>query len=371
MYVRGSYLLFRLSLMAELSRKVKDRVPAFWLLQTIGWSGYALDRYLSSQRFFPHIFIYTVIACALTFALRSVYRRIWRITPSLLTVGLVAVGCSILAGFMWLLISQILFWLLSIDRFEVSSWFSFFRDTALYTLQHHKPFLFLSWSALYFGIKYWRDLQNREEQKLRAETTAREAELKMLRYQLNPHFLFNSLNSASALIREDSGRAELMLNELSEFLRYSLTHTGIENVRLKDELEAARNYLGIEKIRFEDKLDVRFAVETLVEDFRVPSFLIHPLIENAIKYGMQTSSLPLKIEVSAREGDDALLIEIVNTGELKGTPRDPAATYRNGTRVGLKNVRERLWQTFGERGEFALFQQDGRVHARIEIKKQL
>ena len=288
--------------MDELSRKVKDRVPPFWLLQTIGWSGYALDRYLSSQRFFPHIFIYMVVACALTFALRAIYRRLWKIQPSLLTVGLVAVGCSILAGFVWLLISQIIFWLLSIDRFQVSSWFVFLRGTALYTLQHHKPFLFLSWSALYFAIKYWRDLQAREAQKLRAETTAREVELKMLRYQLTPHFLFNSLNSTSALIREDAERAEQMLNELSEFLRYSLTHTGIENVLLKDELEAARNYLAVEKIRFEDKLDVRFVVAPLVEDFRVPSFLIHPLIENAIKYGMQTSSLPLKIEVRAQEG---------------------------------------------------------------------
>src|SRR5687768_13751277 len=107
--------------MDELSGKVKDRLPPFWLLQTIGWGGYALDRYLSSQRFFPQIFIYTVVACALTFGLRAIYRRLWKIRPSLLTVGLVAVGCSILAGFVWLLISQVIFWVLAIDRFAVSS----------------------------------------------------------------------------------------------------------------------------------------------------------------------------------------------------------------------------------------------------------
>jgi two-component system, LytTR family, sensor kinase len=355
--------------MSELYEKLKNGALAFWILQTIGWSGYALDRYLSSQRFFPRIFIYLLVACALTFVLRAVYRRIWRGSPSILTVGFIAVGCSILAGFMWLLISQMIFWIFSIDKFEVPSWPGFLQETALYTLQHHKPFLFLSWSALYFGIKYWQDLQNREEQKLRAETSAREAELKMLRYQLNPHFLFNSLNSTSALIREDPERAERMLNELSEFLRYSLTHSKVADAPLKDELNALRNYLDVEKIRFEEKLDVRFAIAPSAENFRVPSFLIHPLVENAIKHGMQTSPLPLKLEITAKGDDAELVIEVVNTGKLKdGKSNGTSSAFTNGTGTGLKNVRERLQQTFDKRGCFQLFERAGRVHARIEIK---
>jgi two-component system LytT family sensor kinase len=350
---------------------LKNRLSLFWILQLVGWTGYALDRYLSSRRFFPHIFTYLLVAFALTFALRAIYKRLWARKPSLLKVGLVAVFCSVLAGFFWLVISQVIFWALKIDPTPNIFWFIYVRETARYTLVEHKPFLFLSWSALYFGIKYWQDVQEQEARALKAGALAQEAQLKMLRYQLNPHFLFNSLNSIQALIRENPQRAERMLGGLSEFLRYSLLHNKVLEVELEEEVEAARNYLDIEKIRFEDKLHVELEVETAASHWRVPCFLMHPLVENAIKYGMQTSALPLQVKLTASAENGSLRIEVRNTGKwVDKDSKDAPASLANGTGVGLQNVRERLAQAFPEQHRFDLFERDGWVHAVVEIDKK-
>src|ERR1700730_6975142 len=318
------------------------RIPAFWILQTIGWTGYALDRYLSSEQFFPGNFIFIVVACALSFGLRQVYKTLWSRSRSVWAIGSVAVSCSVLAGFVWLVTSQFIFWLLKINPYVDQSWAAYLKKTFIGTLVHHKPFLFLSWSGLYFGFKYWQDSRQREEVSFRAAALTREAALKMLRYQLNPHFLFNSLNSASALIREDPERAEQMISELSDFLRYSLINTKVSDVSLKKELEAIRTYLHIEKIRFEEKLDISFEVEPIAESFRVPSFLLHPLVENAIKFGMQTSPLPLTIEVMATSSNRSLHLEVVNTGKWKEPAKEYPSQLSNGAGIGLENVRPRL-----------------------------
>src|SRR5206468_3138547 len=129
-----------------------------------------------------------------------------------------------------------------------------------------------------------------------------------------PHFLFNALNSLRALIGEDSCKAREMVTELSGFLRYSLLPASVADVALGEELASLRQYLAIEQIRFERALDVTFSVEPAAERYRVPSFLLHPLAENAIKFGVRTSPMPLRLRVSARVAGNGLLIEMANTG---------------------------------------------------------
>jgi LytS/YehU family sensor histidine kinase len=308
------------------------------------------------------------VACGLSFALRRVYKILWSRSRSVLVIGSVAVFCSVVAGFIWLVISQFIFWLFKINPYPDNSVLPYLKRTFIGTLTHHKPFLFLSWSGLYFGFKYWQDSRQREEQAFRAAALAREAELKMLRYQLNPHFLFNSLNSASALIREDPERAEQMIGELSEFLRYSLINTKVSQVPLRKEIETIHTYLGIEKIRFEEKLDIRFEVDPVAESFCVPSFLLHPLIENAIKFGMQTSPLPLMIEIMATGANGSLHLEVVNTGKWKEPAKVPSSQLSNGTGIGLENVRQRLEQAFAGNYAFDIFERNGRVHAVLDIR---
>lgn len=352
-------------------KKITENLSLFWTLQTVGWSGYVLDRYLSAEgRFFPVYFIYLVVACALTFALRPVYHRIWKRKPNVLTIGLAIIACSIIAAYLWLILGEIVFAVLGIRRFPVpekQSLIAYLSDTFIVSLQHHKPFLFLSWSALYFGIKYWQSKREEEENALRSQALAQEAELKMLRYQLNPHFLFNSLNSASALVHESPLKTEKMLGELSEFLRYSLVHTKNETVTLRDEIEAVRNYLEVEQIRFEDKLRISIDVAPDAENFRLPSFLLHPLIENAVKYGMQTSHHPLEIEIRARRVNGQLLLEISNTGKWIDASANGFARNGKSTHIGLKNVRQRLEQAFPNKHKFETFERGGRVFVQLEI----
>jgi hypothetical protein len=344
-------------------RNPPDSISLFWILQTLGFCGYAIDRWIQGpQWFFPVGLGYIVTAFALTLCLRPVYHRVWEQSPPLWKVGLIVFFCSILTAYLWLLVSMPIFRSLGWMDFTIQSPSQYLIGTLEGTLTHHKPFLFLSWSALYFGIKYWQRSQQEQQEALRAAALAKEAELQMLRYQLNPHFLFNSLNSASALIRENPARAEKMIGELSEFLRHSLANGKVGDAPLSDELEAARNYLDIEKIRFEDKLIVGFDVEPKAGAFRVPNMLIHPLVENAVKYGMQTSPMPLRVEISARAADGALRLEVVNTGKWIED-----STNGRGANIGIENVRQRLLQAFPERHRFDVFEREGRVHAVMEV----
>lgn len=205
-----------------------------------------------------------------------------------------------------------------------------------------------------------------------SDMLAHEAQLEMLRYQLNPHFLFNSLNSIHALVRENPAGAEKMLDELSDFLRYSLLHNKVFENSLKEEINVARNYLDIEKIRFEEMLDARIEIAPEVENFTVPSFLIHPLLENAIKYGMQTSQMPLRVDLSAKSENDAVCIRVANTGRfIKSNGDDESVITMHGTGVGLENVRCRLEAAFPGRHRFEVSERDGWVYAEIEIADQI
>ncbi|HKY06487.1 MAG TPA: histidine kinase [Blastocatellia bacterium] len=345
---------------------IKRRISLFWTLQIIGWTGYALDRLFSEFKFFPAVFIYILVAFSLTLVMRPVYRWLWARSPSLVRVAVVAVLCSVAAGFLWLLVSDQIFFLLGIRQPKGVALSSYLADTMRYSLTHHKPFLFLSWSTLYFGFKYWQKVEHEKERALRADALAHEAQLNLLRYQINPHFLFNALNSIRALVRENPERSEMMISELSEFLRYSLAQHRPHEATLKDEVEAIRNYLAIEKIRFEDKLDVRFDIDPEAEHFFVPGFLIHPLVENAIKYGMQTSAMPLRVELSARARGDSLRIEVANSG--RWADHASGLNLSNGTGIGIENVRQRLEQVYPGRHSFDVTEGDGSVRAVIEIE---
>jgi LytS/YehU family sensor histidine kinase len=158
-----------------------------------------------------------------------------------------------------------------------------------------------------------------------------------------------------------------MLNELSEFLRYSLMGAKASDAPLRDEIEAARNYLAIEKIRYEDKLSVKFDIEPSVEDFRIPTLLIHPLVENALKYGMQTSALPLEIAITARGGGGSLRLEVTNSGAWVESSSNGSKTNGRGAGIGLENIRQRLEQAFPQGHHLDVFEQDGRVRAVVQI----
>jgi LytS/YehU family sensor histidine kinase len=308
-----------------------------------------------------HKLVFVGFGFAISLVLRQIYKHLWGRSLSFPAITVTAIFCSYLFGIVWAACFNVTRWYLNQMDLGRLKWHDYLNGALNYC------FVLLAWSALYFGIKHYRDLQAEKERALEADALAHQAQLQMLRYQLNPHFLFNSLNSIQALIREDPDRAEKMLDELSEFLRYSLIHNKVAAVSLKEEIEAVNNYLLIEKIRFEDKLDVAIEIAPAAEEFRVPVFLVHPLVENAIKHGMRTSALPLKIRLKAAAPDGSLDLEVANTGRWSDES-DARLPGPGGTGTGLDNVLRRLEQVYRGRYRFDVGEQDGWVRARMRIE---
>ncbi len=222
-------------------------------------------------------------------------------------------------------------------------------------------------ALLFLAVDHWHQLRDEKEKAREAAAAANAAQLQMLRYQLNPHFLFNALNSIRAMIVREPERARQIVTELSEFLRYSLSGRGAEST-IGGEIEAIDNYLAIQRIRFEDKLAVAVTVEPGLRDLPIPSFLVHPLIENAVKYGMQTSDAPLRIGIAIFSRDRDVVIQVRNSGRL--VTLDPARNRDDGldgTGTGLQNVRRRLQLAFPDRHTFKLVAEGGGVLAEIVL----
>jgi two-component system, LytTR family, sensor kinase len=346
--------------------KIENIVNSFWRLQIIGWLVYLFFIYITflsvaqPGRFLSLFYLKgfrAVVGFCLTSVLWLIYRRIVE-RFSIGSLVLSVLVLSVVFGCFWTGIEQIYIWLTS-EEFDFYA-----RLPRLPRVALDYAVTVTAWSAIYFGIKYWRQWQTERENALQAKILAEKAQIAMLRYQLNPHFLFNALNSIRASVDEDAARAKEMITQLSEFLRHSLLSNEAKEIPLREEIEAVENYLAIEQIRFEDKLKTEFAVEEAAKDFKVPCFLLNPLVENAVKHGFRGNPNPLEIKISARLDDQNLHLEVANSGKLDKTVSPP-----NGTKIGLKNVRERLEKLFPGKSSFEIYERDGFVIAGIEIRK--
>jgi sensor histidine kinase YesM len=204
-----------------------------------------------------------------------------------------------------------------------------------------------AWSALYYAINFFLTIEEQSDRLQMLEKQALSAQLAMLRYQLNPHFLFNTLNSISTLVLlKQTDRANAMLSRLSSFLRYTLINEPTAQVTLEQEVETLKLYLEIEKMRFEDRLRPVFSIDPAVSRARLPSLLLQPLVENAIKYAVTPKEEGAEISVTAQPAGENVRIIVSDTGP--GLNDLPVATNVS-TGVGLANIRDRLSQAYGER----------------------
>ncbi|ATY34591.1 sensor histidine kinase [Sphingomonas psychrotolerans] len=320
----------------------EDKGRAFWMLQAAGWSGYLLLRSVVSisngfavERIIAAI-IEAIVGYCLTLLLSTlygVYRRLPRITGILLTLATLASATVIYAV---------------IDAFT----FSFIREGdsgVTFALVVGTVFInftvLAGWSALYFGINFYLIVEEQIDQMQVLENQASSAQLAMLRYQLNPHFLFNTLNSISTLVLlKQTERANVMLSRLSSFLRYTLANEPTAHVTLSQEVETLQLYLEIEKMRFDERLRTHFDIDPRVAKARLPSLLLQPLVENAIKYAVTPQEEGADITVTARLTGERVQIAVSDTGPglIESKPRPTLSTG-----VGLANIKERLAQTFG------------------------
>jgi two-component system, LytTR family, sensor kinase len=207
-----------------------------------------------------------------------------------------------------------------------------------------------AWSALYYAINYYVRVEEQQDQMLRLEAQATSAQLTMLRYQLNPHFLFNTLNSISTLVLlKQTEQANAMLSRLSSFLRFTLINEAEARVPLTQEVETLKLYLGIEQMRFEERLRTTFDIDPRVSNALVPSLLFQPLVENSIKYAVTPKEEGADIVISAQLVGEKLRVIVSDTGPgLRPGQQDANLS----TGVGMANTRERLMQAYGDEQRF-------------------
>ncbi|WP_291613561.1 sensor histidine kinase [Colwellia sp.] len=324
---------------------LENRNRLFWLAHTAGWFGFAFVHYLGSLQhdlrdiFVIIIFLNAYAGWLFTVPLRYIYRKAWNFPP--IKIALVVILSSYFTGVLWQIVKNINFWEIYKHGYEPKFWYMYTRSTL------GSFYIILSWSGLYFGSKYYQMLQIEKQNVLKANAVAHQAQLKMLRYQLNPHFLFNTLNAISTLILvEENKTANSMVTKLSEFLRYSLDKDPLKKVSLQTEIQAVQLYLAIEQVRFEDRLQLDFQINDDCQAALVPSMILQPLAENAIKHAIAVQEQGGKITISVQRFANDLLIEVADNG--------PGADIINGnlhreSGVGLVNTRERLQALYHEK----------------------
>lgn len=205
-------------------------------------------------------------------------------------------------------------------------------------------FFFIAWAALYLALSYAAQAKALERRAAALRAAAQDAQLRALRYQVNPHFLFNTLNSLSSLVLTDKPKkAEQMIANLSVFFRTSLQGDPTKDVSLGEEIELQRLYLDIERVRFPERLRFRIDLPAELEELRVPGLILQPVVENAVKHGVSRTMRPVTIDIRARLAGDRLWLRVEDDGE--GAGARPAGAPRVG--VGLRNVRDRLEARFG------------------------
>jgi two-component system LytT family sensor kinase len=203
-------------------------------------------------------------------------------------------------------------------------------------------FLLLAWASTYFALLAGVQARSAERREQQFRSAAKAAELRSLRYQVNPHFLFNTLNSLSALVMIGKAeRAEKMIQTISRFYRHSLANEPTADVSLSDEFDLQRLYLDIEAVRFPERLVCVFDLPAGLEDARVPGMILQPLVENSVKYAISAVARPVTITIAAREEFDRLVITVSDDGP--GVPQGA----NHGFGIGLANVRDRLEARFG------------------------
>jgi hypothetical protein len=330
-----------------------NRRQQFWLFQLAGWGGFCVVTFFSLTLWYNtvelshilQILVQALLGMLLSLPLHRACRAVWQSSP-LRRIVVSALAVVILA-LVWTVVRIAAFiyitsapgtWIWA----DFGGWY--FSSFLVY----------LCWVALYYGNKYYYRAQKeqndhleaiarvKEEQlkRMQAEADARTSQLGMLRYQLNPHFLFNTLNTVNALIRTGDNRtAQKMVARLGDFLRYSLDSDPDLMIPLEQEVEALMRYLEIEKIRFGDRLELAFGIEGDAGRAMVPSLLLQPLVENSIKHAIAANEAGGTIGLGAKiEGRD-LLLEVTDTGS--GQELQPVI-IGNGRGVGLENTLQRL-----------------------------
>ncbi len=338
-----------------------NRNRQFWFLQLMGWSAYTVIALIAGPGWYGFrnpvndtlsVVLQSLTGVLFTIPLRILFRSVWsspfwiRITLSIILLWVVAVVWTLVRMSIY---RELVGGGLGPDiRQDFGGWF------------YVSIIVVAGWAAFYHGIRYYQLMEGERTRAQRAERQAREAkvrelesaavakeaQLRMLRYQLNPHFLFNTLNAICALVRfERTAPAQEMLVKLSDFLRYSLDSDPDKLIPLKKEIEALMLYLDIEKVRFGDRLRLEFQIEDAAATAQVPSLMLQPLFENSIKYAVSAQIEGGTIGFRAWVEDKRLKLHVFDDGPGIDAGKDDPQSRKG---IGLESTRKRLETLFGE-----------------------
>jgi two-component system LytT family sensor kinase len=316
----------------------------YWICQTVGWLFYILVNLISYQAtsnanikdyilfsamfpagiFITHLFRYVIQRTNLLRA-NFVYQVITIIVSSLVEATLIS------------LINVLL-----LKTLGFQNQYQLYLQSLVWNILNFSA-VFFAWNIIYFGYHYFSNFKRAEIDNLRLEAAAKESELNSLKAQLNPHFMFNSMNSIRALVDEDPIKAKQAVTQLSNILRNSLLMNKNKEIAIAEEMSLVRDYLDLEKIRYEERLSFELSIDPKTEHLMVPPLIIQGQVENAIKHGISKLETGGKITVSSKLWDSTLLISITNTGQLNHE--------RSATGLGFANSLQRLQLMYGKKAE--------------------
>ena len=331
----------------------ENPIYLFWFLQFCFWSFVSLISLVSLTLWYVqidvahlnHTFLQSFVGVVFSLPLYWAFMRCWN--TSIFIRVFVSITSVLLISFIWTVIRVELYIRLT-GTDEIWTQFGGWYFSSI--------FIYFCWAGFYHGIRYYQLLQFEHEimlkkeaeakteqlKRLSAQTVARDAKIKMLRYQLNPHFLCNTLNAINSLIEcELPEKAQLMTVQLSKFLRYSLDNDPDTKIALEFELKALELYLEIEKTRFGERLQLDFQISEAAKAAFIPSLLLQPLIENSMKHVIAQNEEGGVISLSADVIDNMLVLELSDTGAAKCVDINKIKS-KTGRGVGLRNIDERL-----------------------------
>jgi len=340
---------------------MRKRTLVYWLCQVVGWCSWSTVGVLYATSDGLYVPVWTlaatystnvVVAIAWTHAYRHlIKRRGWAaLEPGKLLARVIP--ASIVLSFLLTYTDLPMYWLV------------YGRWSELYGSWTVAVILGTSWSVVvwnlaYFGIHYFEGWRQAELDKLQLAVVAGEAQLHGLMAQVNPHFLFNCLNSVRGLIAEDPGKAQTAVTQLSDLMRYSMQASRIPTVALETELEIVRTYLALQTVRFDERLITTLDIAPASRAVQVPTMLVQALVENGVKHGIEQLPTGGTIAIAAWLEGDRLHVRVTNTGQI--TRRD------DSTQVGLANARERLRLLYGGEASLVLREAKGEVVAELTV----
>ena len=343
----------------------KNRNRIFWILQFSGWGFLSLTSIFFLDKLGPFFVIFNVIAgtligvvstTALRYSIKNMVLENFNL-EKLLKIGTGTVLAAIFYGVSSYGLGYV-YAKFGPDITEAQRQVLKPFDN-VWVLVFQSVFIVGSWTVCYLVIKLILKANKNQVERLELNTTLKQAQLNTLKGQINPHFMFNSLNNIRGLMLEDVGKSREMLTKLSEMLRYSLTQNSVDGIALEEELEMVDNYIALSKIQFEDRLEFDKKIDGETRNMHIPPMLIQLLVENAAKHGIANLKQGGKISLSTQKNGKYLKIQVKNTGRLQ--------IAKDSTQLGLKNIRQRLKLLYGDNASFELGEAENEVVADIKI----